>query len=86
MLHVDSVCSGLLVDHEYRKDSLQYMYNMQRDLQIFMSNKRGSLSPQHKPSTQKLNEAWYYWGCTGSWQMDVIRRSGKKIPTNIFRI
>lgn len=74
MLHKDAICAGLLENHEYRKDALQYMMKMQRDLQIFMSNKRGSLGPNTPKSVEKLNEAWYYYGCLNTEFFETMER------------
>jgi dimeric dUTPase (all-alpha-NTP-PPase superfamily) len=60
----DNACSQLIKSYEYRKDALQYMFNMQQNLQEFIASKKGGLPPGKGDFREEIDLAIYYFGCT----------------------
>lgn len=63
-LNPENLCADLLESNEYIEDAMNYMLQMQYDLQKFVANKRGNLAPDADVSLFELaKESIYYWGC-----------------------
>lgn len=60
----DNSCAQLIKNVEYRKDALQFMFNMQRNLQEFIANKKGGIGPGKGNYRDEIDLSIYYFGCT----------------------
>lgn len=78
---IENKCAHLLKQHEYREDSINYMFGMQYDLQKFVSDKRKNLSPDTKNVKRSCHEALYYWGCLTAEYAELQERDWSNNPT-----
>ena len=69
IVNPENTCSDLYKKTQYREDALNYMLQMQRDLQVYIGNKRGNKHPLSEMTDQaRADEAIYFWGCaTTEW-------------------
>lgn len=63
-INPDNSCAHLIKNVEYRKDALQFMFNMQRNLQEYIAGKKGGIIPGKGDFRDEIDLAIYYFGCT----------------------